>query len=333
MTRNVTVLAAAFLMGCSGSKDTGSGETGTGTNTQPHCANSVTARFPVSGDSDVYYKTPIRYTLETEEDGATIDVADSAGAAVNGTTTVDGTVVSWTGDAFESSSAYTATLHYNVDGCADDVISFTTSATGGEVSDPTTLVGNVYALDLANGQWVKPPGVGPLLATQLGDTQILVTPQSVDATSITMFGGIGSADTQDLCSPTIPFPPADFENPFFSLDADLLPLVVAGVEIDIANLNLSGAFAPDGSRIQGASLAGGIDTRPLGPAFGLGTAEDSVCQLVSTFGVACEDCADGSGAFCLSVYLDNVNADKVDGTLVPVTQADIDANPDCATGT
>jgi len=334
MTRNVTVLAAAFLVACSGSKDTNTNETGSPTDTTDtnQCSNSVTARFPASGDEDVYYRTPIRFTLTAEEDDATVAVTDASGAAVSGSTTVEGTLVSWTGDdGFAPSTAYTAVLTYS---CGDDTIAFTTSTTGAPVGDGSSLVGNVYALDIADGQWVQPPGVGGLLASQLGDTQILVSPQDVTAADITMIGGIGSAGAQDECSPTIPFPAANFSDPFFSIDAPELPLSIAGITINIKNLSLSGAFAPDGSRIQGATLGGQVDTSALGAAFGLGTDPDSVCQLVSTFGVSCEDCPDGSGTYCLTVYVDNVGADKVaGGTLVEITQDDIDANPNCATGT
>jgi hypothetical protein len=330
MTRNVTVLAAALLVACGGDKGNTS-ETGTVTDTNTNtCTNSVvtTATFPQPGATDVYYKSDVRFTLEANDATASITVTDGGGATVNGTSTVDGVVVSWTGDDFAPGGSYTATLTY---ACGTEVSSFTVGDTGEPLTTPADLIGSVYALDLASGQWVKPAGVGPLLSSQLGDTQIFVSPTDVTDTQITMLGGIGSGGVQDLCTPTLPFPPADFNNPYFELTSPLLPLIIGGFEIDIANLTLSGAFAPDASRIQGATLAGKIDTRPLGTAFDLGTAPDAVCQLVASFGVSCEDCDDGTGAYCLSVYIDNVSAALQAGTsLVPVSEDDIANNPDCS---
>jgi hypothetical protein len=327
MTRYLAVLAAAMLAACSGGKDTGpTGDTGgTPGDDDDACENSVVTRFPVSGDADVFYKTDVRFSLEAEEADASITVTDGAGAVVDGQTTVAGTLVTWDGTAdLAPSTAYTATLSYS---CGEDAISFTTSNTG----EPTGggLEGRVYALDLAGGDWVEPPGVGPLLSSQLGDTQVLVSPLALDATSITMIGAIGSAGIQDLCSPTLPFPPADWTDPYFSLAAPALDLVVAGFTVTIQDLDLSGAFAPDASRIQGAALKGTIDTRPLGVAFDLGTAPDAVCQLVATFGVACQECGDGE-PYCLSVYIDAVEAGYLNGsTIVERTDADIAADPAC----
>lgn len=321
--RITAIIATVALAACSGGdKDTA--DTDTGGDTQA-CTNSISAQFPANGDTDVYYKTDVRFTLAESDPSATITITDSAGATVNGTTTVTDKLVAWSGDDLSPLTTYTATLTYE---CGDAEVSWTTSNVG--TATTTAVTGHVFALDVANGEWVEPAGVGDLLATQLGDTQIFVAPTATDATSITMTGAIGSANTQDLCSPTIPFPPADWADPYFSLQSPLLPLVVAGLVIEIEDLDLSGAFAPDASRIQGASLQGSIDTRPLGVAFDLGTTENAVCDLVYTFGVSCEACADGSGNFCLSVWVDSIEAADVPGlTLVDRTEADIAADPAC----
>lgn len=327
MTRYLAVLAAALLVACSGEKSgSPTGDTGgsVGDDDDDSCGNGVATRFPASGDVDVYFRTDVRFGLNAEETTATIAVADSAGATVNGTTSVAGPLVTWSGDDLAPNTAYTATLTYS---CGTDQITFTTSATG--TATGIDLTGRVYALDLANGDWVKPPGVGALLASQLADTQVMVSPTAQSATDITMTGAIGSAGVQDLCSPTIAFPPATWSDPSFSLSSDILPLVVAGFTIEIQNLDLSGAFAPDASRIQGAALLGTIDTRPLGVAFDLGSTDNAVCQLVSTFGVSCEECTDGE-PYCLSVYIDAVDAPYLNGTtLVPRSDADIAADPAC----
>lgn len=320
MHRYLVILTTA-LFACSGDAKDTTGDTG---GDEPvGCANSITAQFPEAGSTDVYYKTDVRFTLAAEDPTANIVVADPAGAPVTGTTTVSGTLVTWSGDALQPTTLYTATLSYE---CGDAEVSWTTS----EVGPPTTvdLVGKAYGLDISGGQWVQPAGVGDILASQLGDTQIFLSVTAVGATDITMIGAIGSAGVQDVCSPTIPFPAADWIDPEFSLVSPQLPLVVAGFTINIENLELSGSFAPDGSRLQGGSLKGSIDTRPLGEAFNLGTDENAVCDLVGTFGVPCEDCGAGD-LFCLSVWVDDMGADLLAATVVPVTEDDIALNPDC----
>lgn len=320
MTRFTAMFATTMMVACSGGGKDTTGPDDTGT--PPACSNSISAQFPDNGNTDVYYKTDVRFTLAEEDATATIVMTDSAGAEVSGTTTVEGKIVTWSGDDFAPLTTYTATLNY---ACGAPSVSWTTSDVGGPTEVP--IVDRVFALDLASGEWVRPAGVGDLLATQLGDTQIFVTPTETPAATITMTGAIGSQNTQDLCSPTIPFPPANWSDPYFELESDLLPLVVAGLTIEIEDMSLSGAYAPDASRIQGASLRGSIDTRPLGEAFDLGTTDDAVCGLVNTFGVQCEACSDGSGNYCLTVWVDNIEADYVPGLVIQErTQADIDAD-------
>ncbi|MEZ4240295.1 MAG: hypothetical protein R3F59_29900 [Myxococcota bacterium] len=332
MTRYLGILALATIVAaCSGDKGS-TNDTGATTNPgdddddDSACTNSATAVFPTQGDADVYYRTKVRFALDTEDATAAIAVTDNAGTEVPGSSTVTGKEVLWTGSApLSPSTEYTATASYE---CGNSAITFTTSTTGSPTEVDVT--GSTFALDVANGQWLEPAGVGTLLASQLGDTQIFVSPTAVDAASVTMFGAIGSGGTQDLCSPSIPFPAADFEDPYFSLQSDLLPLVISGFVINIQDLDLSGAFSPDGTRIQGASLRGSVDTRPLGEVFDLGTAEDAVCQFVAGIGVNCVACSDGSGDYCLSVLVENIEAPVINGlTLQERTEDDIAQDPTC----
>jgi hypothetical protein len=331
MTRYLVVLAAAMLVGCTGGddgkgSDSGGTDTVTGDDDDDSCATTVVGTFPVSGDTDVFFKSDVRFTLSGNDPTATVEVTDGAGGVVAGNTEVIDTLVTWSGDDFVSQTAYTATLTY---ACGSNQIQFTTS----DVGPPTTvdLTGRVYALDLASGDWVKPAGVGTLLASQLGDTQVLVSPTSVGTDTIEMIGAVGSAGNQDLCTPTLPFPPADWADPYFSLSSDLLPLVVADLEINIEDLDLSGGFAPDGGRIQGAALKGIIDTRQIADAFPeIGSTDGAVCELVATFGVACEECTSDGTPYCLSVYIDAIEAGYLSGSsITPRTPVDFGADPFC----
>jgi hypothetical protein len=327
MHRYIVILAAA-LFACSGDKDTAddTGVVGDDDDDDDACTNLVTGQFPEQGSTDVFVETDVRFTLTENDPTATITVTDPAGTAVPGTTVVADTLVTWSSDErLQPVTQYTATLDYS---CEPATVTWTTNEIGGETT--VDLVGQVYGLDVASGEWVQPPGVGDLIASQLGATQIFLSVTNVTETNIEMLGAIGSNAAQDVCTPTIPFPPAAWEDPFFSLEDDLLPLDVSGFVINIEDLQLSGGFAPDGSRIGGGSLKGAVDTRPLGEAFGLGTGENAVCELVATFGVACDECSDGSGPYCLSVWVDNIAALNLPTTtVVTVTEDDIAANPDC----
>jgi hypothetical protein len=332
MTRYLAILAAATMMACSGA-DKGTGDTGAPPGDDDDdddvtgCENTATPEFPTQGDADVYYRSSVRFALATADPAATITVSDAGGTEVPGTTTSTDLTVSWSPtDTLTPSTEYTAALSFE---CGESTVSFTTSSTGLPTDiDPT---GSVYALDVANGQWLEPVGVGTILASQLGDTQIFVSVDEVAPTSITMLGAIGSGNAQDLCSPTIPFPPAVYADPYFELQSPLLPLVVAGFVIEIQDLDMSGAISPSADRIQGASLAGSVDTRPLGAAFDLGTEPGAVCEFVATFNVECEPCGgDAAQPYCLSVLVENIGAPAVAGlTLEPREEADIAADPDC----
>lgn len=331
MRRYLAILAIATLAACGGDKD-GTTDTGgtTGDDDDDACANSVIEAFPADGATDVYYRSTVRFTLAAEDTAASVMVMDSAGGMVNGTTMVEGNIVRWEGDPLAPNSTYDVTLSYE---CGDATVSWTTSDVGGTTS--VDLTGKVYGLDLTSGEWEQPAGVGDLLATQLGDVEVLISPLTVGATDIQMIGGLGDGSGgQDLCTETIPFPPANWTDPYFEVTAPSLALTVSGFTVNIDDLELSGAFAPDGSRIQGAVLKGAINTIPLVELIAPGGADDAVCQLVGTFGVSCESCSDGSGDYCLSVWVQNIEALEVPGgTLVERLAADIAADPACGATT
>lgn len=329
MRRYLAILAVAGLAACGGDKDTTDDPVVTtgDDDDDTQCTNVILDQFPADGDADVYYRTDVRFTLTAEDPGASITITETGGAEVAGSTSVMGTVVSWTPSApLSPTTSYDATLSYE---CGDATVSWTTS----DVGNPTEidLVGSTFSLDLTSGEFVEPPGVGDLLASQLGDVEVLVGVESVDGATIQMLGALGAGGgAQDLCTESLPFPPATYDDPYFSLETPVLPLDIEGFQIDVENLTLSGAFAPDGSRIQGAVLKGDIDTRPLVELVSPGGGDDAVCTLVSTFGVSCIDCSDGSGAFCLSLWVDSIEALGVPGTtLVTVTADDIANNADC----
>jgi hypothetical protein len=333
MHKYLTLLAAATLFACSGKDKDTAGDDDDDTvgdddddddDDTSNCTILVASQFPEDGETDAYYKTDVRFQLSEADPSASIEVTDAGGSVVSGSTSSVGNLVIWEGDDFAPSSDYTATLTYE---CGTAEASWTTSPTGSPTGG--AIVDRVYDLDLATGSWILPsPEVGALLATEL-DVELLFMPVSAD-TEIVMRGAVGTGnDEQDLCSPTIEFPAASFDDPFFRIASDLLTLEVAGYAIDVQDLDLSGAFTPNGDGMEGASLQGVIDTRPLVEVLAPGGADDAVCQLVAVFGVSCVDCGGGDN-YCLEVWVDSIVAEEVSSDpLLPIDQAAIDANPDC----
>lgn len=329
----VQILALGALVACGGDDGGGDGTGGTGGGgTSDTCPNQAGEAHPDPA-VDAFYLTTVEWTLTTAEAGASISLADSAGAPVSGVNSVVDTRVVFTPDApLTPGGTYTATLSW---GCPDVTNTFTVGAAGDPLSEPTSLDGRTWSLDLASGRFIEPPGVGDLLSTFV-TFSLLLGVQSADADSIQFIGALADdSGNQDMCTESIPFPvEATFTaNPFFEIASEALPIEIEGFSVTIEDLLLSGAFTPDGSAIQGAVLQGSINTTVLVEALELGDPETNpgaVCDLVATFQVQCDECSDGSGPYCLAISVDSLAATEVPGvTLVEVTSAEIDADPTC----
>lgn len=323
MTRTLGFMAIVglALTGC-GKKDDGDSGAGTGTGTGNACTATATP-FPAFGATEVYYRTTIEFEMSEVENDASITVD-----GVTGTTTIVGNRVVFEPDSpLAPSTTYDVTLNWS---CGPTTSNFTTSNIGGP-ADPASLVDSTYALDLGAGRFVEPPGVGSIIGSVL-ENEIFIMPTAADATSISFMGAIDDgAGNQDVCTESFAFPePAQFdENPYFAIQSDLLDLDVAGVSVQIADLEVSGAFAADGSKISGARLKGTLDVSILADLVG-----SDPCALLVTFGVECQPCADGVSQTCLSVDVDSMEADLVSGlTLVPRDAQTVACDPACGTVT
>ena len=322
MMRNAMVLGTAMLLACSGDTPTETGDTNpTGTG----CTNPLflDALVPQPDDADVYYRIPrIEVELTVAEDDVTITVADIDGNPVTGEVTSDGPAHVFVPDApLMPATTYQVSVDYS----CEAVIEWTTSDVG--MTLETDVTGKVYELGLSGGDWVEPPGVGPALASFAAGVEILVSPTEVGKT-ISFIGALGTGkDAQDVCSETFDLDGAAFTDPYFELEAKLLPFKVDVIDIDIENLGLSGAFAPDGSSLEGLMLEGTVDTRPIAPLI-KGKDENAVCELAyKVAGVTCDECSDGTGPFCLSVRVENMSADEISGISIEArTQKEIDAD-------
>jgi len=323
MNKYLVVLAAAMLVACGGKDKDGTDTSVAGDDDDDSCVD-ILEFFPADGDGAVYYRTAIEFTME-ETDGSesiTVDGLDGSSAVV------DNKVVFTPTGNLDPSTSYTVTLDW---ACGPTSTTWTTSAVGAAANEDD-LIGSTYALDLATGRFVYPAGIGPLIQQEL-EQPILMGVTDITGSDLQMMGALGTTGTppaQDMCAPSIDFPvAADFsENPYFVIGPEQITLDIEGIEIEIEDMIISGAFAPDGSYVAGATLAGAIDTRPLAGLLGATGDDDAICDLVVTFGVACEACPDQTD-YCLSVFVDNMVGDSVPGSLVEVVQDDIDNNGDC----
>jgi hypothetical protein len=337
---NHLIAASLLLAACGTDKDPSTDTADTGGDTTPTCTSSIKEFFPEDGATGVFYRTPIEiYFAQDESTTATITLADAAGADVAGSVTFseDGKTAMFMPSAdLAPSTEYALTAAYSCDKMA--TVSFTTSATGAEV-DAGSFVGNTYNIDLGSGRITEPPGVGDLVGPLIADAgvYILVSPGAIDGTSIPMTGALGvdngSGLEQDVCTPSIDFPvAADYSaNPFFTISGNNVAIAVEGFELEIAQLDLSGAFAPGATSLEGITLDAFADTSGLGALLDLGDDDPAaVCGLLAGFGVSCVDCGNGSNT-CIKLKVDSLIAPQVPGvTLQTITDADVTANPACA---
>lgn len=305
--------------------------------TAPPCGITVDETFPASGSTSAYYRGEIEFNLSDSDPTAVLTVA-----GVDGTSALndDADVVTFTPSApLAPSTSYTATLTY-CSGTTD--VSFTTSGLGQSIADPASLNGKVYNLDLKAGRIVIPEGVGSVLESYL-DVVIYMEVSDANSSDIEIFGALaGEDDTttsedeskqQDYCSQTLDFPAANFsEAPFFSIGPETTTIAVAGYEVTIDDLEISGTFAADGSYWGGGTLAGSVDTRALVDLIEEGGEDGAVCEIVAGFGVACETCSSDGQPYCLSIKAVDLGGDLQDETdLEEIAMSDCHANcPDSA---
>lgn len=311
-------LASVLVAGCDGGKES-----------VPLCEVEIETRLPEAGSNDAYYRGAIEWELSDPDPTATV-TTDIPGSLV---TSSDGTWVRWVPDApLAPDTNYSATLAW----CGgEDLLSFRTSSTGQPITDPASLVDRTYAVRLADGRVLEPPGLGEVLTDDL-TTQILIGVQAMSATEVDLVGAISTEFTdppeQNYCNANIDFPALAFdEAPYFSVGPADLTLAVAGDIIDVFDLVLTGAFTADGAAIDGLTFRGTIDTRPLAPLVDQGSGdENAICELALNFGAECTACPSDGGMFCITLEVDHIRAGVVEGlVLADVPAADCEG---CLTG-
>jgi hypothetical protein len=299
---------------------------------------------PTFEQTDFFYRSTVVAEFDIAPDSATVTLLDASGTPVAGTaaTATNGREFTFDPDAdLASSAGYSMVIEWSpaAEGHSPFTNAFQTSAHGGVIADPTGMVGLVYSIDLAGATFVEPPGIGPILQSQMDGFSVLFTPlaeSNFEGGELHVMGAVGGAsesgkEIQDPCAPTLAFTagddgifgtaddtPAEWNNPEMVLAADALPLTIQGVTATIQDLLISGTFHPDLTNMRGGVFAGIIDTRPLVGALGSGEDENEICDLVeSTVGVSCISCTTDDGddtdeVFCLSLRAEDLAADVLE---------------------
>jgi hypothetical protein len=319
LNRNIIVLAA-LTVGCTNGKD--SAEPGETNNT---CAVTAAAEYPIDGQPDAYYRSNIEFELSDADSSASVSLADASGTAVDGTSSLadDDELVIFTPAApLSPSTDYVATLTW----CGgEQSISFTTSALGTPTSDD--LTGKTYNIDITSGRFVEPAGVGDLIGGLLENSILFGVTEVTDST-IAFRGAISETGNtnQDVCTPSLnDFPAADFSDPYFELAANELNLSVAGFDINIDAINISGTFAADGSYFGGGELSGELDARDIGPLLADqldDTSPGAICDLLIGFGVVCSPCSSDGESYCATLKVDQLVGTEQSGEVAEVLLSD-----------
>ncbi|MEO0603496.1 MAG: hypothetical protein AAF211_18805 [Myxococcota bacterium] len=291
----------------------------------PGCDQVLESSEPVDGAFDVFYRDDITLRVAVAPESATIVVTDADGTVVPGTTTLADVEVRWTGEPFAPNTRHDVTLQ--IPGCRDQGIDFLVTATGAPAGN---VDGRVYDVDLTTGEWTEPPGIG-LLASQIIPIDNLWISPSVPGDQISLVAAfVTPFGNQAPCLPTLPFPATTFEDPYFESSTPALPFDLQGSSITFLDATLSGAFAPNGGRIDELALTATMDVREVQPFVDDLGLDLQLCDVVAQLDRPCFACADAVEA-CVMVTIEDLDA-ILDATamLVERTPQDVANDPICA---
>ncbi len=189
-----------------------------------------------------------------------------------------------------------------------------TGGTGMDI-DIAELDGHTWDLVLSEANISNPPGVGAILTSFFTDS-LLYGVTGVGTGTLEMAVAVGTPSGSGyLIGDVLPLGTGDFSAPpDFQVDGtgSILYYPYDGVDITFKNPIFTGTMSTDGTKLEVVTLASVIDTRDLGPLFGLGRSETAVCEFVGSFGITCDACADGE-PLCMDFDAEWTNAQLLTG--------------------
>jgi hypothetical protein len=274
-------------------------DTDTDTDTDLPCVAEIEDLTPENGAVAVATDTVVVATFDdvVAEGDFTLAIDGVAGTtALAG----DGMSATFTPDAaLDTNTEYT--VAWSV--CSDS--GETDFTTAGDPVDGGSLVNNTYGVDFAEVEFVEPPGIEAFLG-DITLEYLLLQVESYDAGSseLGLVGSIGVEDGGDVyqgaCYEVIPFPSVDFTaNPVFRAGPSTLGFDIGyGIVVTLESMYFQAAFSDDGSELQGITINGDVDTRPLDDLAGF-----DVCSTLVILGISCTPCASDGATKCLYTEL------------------------------
>ena len=158
-----------------------------------------------------------------------------------------------------------------------------------------------YAIDLSEGTFVQPPGLGSLVEQEL-ERALLLGIEEAGSDLMTRLAEAGPTGAP-LCSGGASFGLAGFDagDPWLDVTygSVTLPRTTVGEGVVLYDVRLTGAFDAQATEIAGVTLTGLADARSV---------VDEDCQaLLGPFGLSCVNCPDGDPS-CVEVEITDLRA-------------------------
>lgn len=262
------------------------------------CAPITTASlWPADGAANYYRDLPVWAEVSTED--AVLRLLDASGAEVSGSLTDSADYEGWKVYQPDAPLAAGATYTLELEQCGGVSSSTFTVSPTGEAPTTADLSGAVWTLSLRSQ--VGPfQTVSEVLAqfSMLGH-QLAVVAVNGDSLDLEIRNPIIATDTCAAPSPLT----ADFSgNPTlvsepFELCMELETSDESSNLVVLHDAVMTAEISPDGTRVDNMAVRAEVDGRELT------ITGETGCDALDVFGVTCEECSDGSGAYCMPFEL------------------------------
>ena len=302
----------------------------------------ILALAPDPDTTDFFFEADAWVQFDEAPDSVTISIDGAPG-----TQSQDDNLFSYDiTNALDSTATYTMTIEWAPSTNSPLSFEFSTGPHGGVLTNEQDLINTTFEIDLASANFVEPPGVGSIIASQLKGFHLLFMP--LDSSNFAegllhTLGGLGLEEggglVQDPCSGTLPFTygddgelgtaddvPAEWDNPRFVVGPTDLNLAIQGTEARLSDVFLNGVVHPDLDDMQGMTFAGILDTRALDGLLSDEGGEGAACEfLADTLAIECEECGEPfPGPYCLDALATDMVAVQVPGVVLEqLTCADV----------
>jgi len=294
----------------------------------------ILAISPDRDQSDFFFESDVWAEFDEAPDSVEISIEGITGTQAQDdnrfTFDIDG--------ALESNTAYNLTVVWSPSTNSPLTFEFSTGPHGQVLTNEQDLINTTFEIDLASANFVEPPGVGSIIASQLKGFHLLFMPldtSNFDMGLLHTLGGLGIEEgggiDQNPCSGTLPFTygsdglidtdddaPADWDNPRFIVGPTDLELAIQGTSARLHEVYLEGVVHPDLDDMQGMTFEGVLDTRALDNLLSDDGGEGAACEFLSdTLAITCEECGgDYPGPYCLGALATDMVAVKIPGLVL-----------------